>query len=195
LAVGEHTALAVEQRGKKTELDGRQMHRRAALAHLVAHKVNPDLASIIEVDLQSDLFTYAIDEVALTRAERNDGKLLLVTNTTDLDPAEVIARDKSLADIERGFRVLKSEIEIAPVFHRLPDRIGAHALICFMALVLYRVLRMQLKAADSRQGHVSTLTLTISRTYARDFRTPDPLCLATECHALSGRLPQDRSRL
>ncbi|EQD63879.1 transposase, IS4 family protein, partial [mine drainage metagenome] len=54
-----------------------------------------------------------------------------------------------LADIERGFRVLKSEIKIAPLFHRLLDRIRAHALICFMALVLYRVMRMQLKAAGS----------------------------------------------
>ena len=54
-----------------------------------------------------------------------------------------------MADIERGFRVLKSEIEIAPVFHRLPDCIRAHALICFMALVLYRVLRMQLKDSGS----------------------------------------------
>ena len=45
---------------------------------------------------------------------RGDGKLLLVTNTTALDPGEVIARYKSLADIQRGFRVLKSEIEIAP---------------------------------------------------------------------------------
>jgi len=34
-----------------------------------------------------------------------------------------------------GFRMLKSEIEIAPVFHRLPDRICAYALICFIALI------------------------------------------------------------
>ena len=45
--------------------------------------------------------------------------------------------------------MLKSEIEIAPVFHRLPERIRAHALICFLALVLYRVLRMRLKANNS----------------------------------------------
>ncbi len=38
-----------------------------------------------------------------------DGKLLLVTNTADLKPAEVLERYKSLADIERGFKVLKSE--------------------------------------------------------------------------------------
>ncbi len=48
---------------------------------------------------------------------------------------EVVQRYKSLADIERGFRVLKSDIEIGPVYHRLPQRIRAHALICFMALI------------------------------------------------------------
>jgi transposase len=42
--------------------------------------------------------------------------------------------------------VLKSDLEIAPVFHRLPDRIRAHALICFLALVLYRVMRLRRKA-------------------------------------------------
>lgn len=48
-----------------------------------------------------------------------------------------------MADIERGFRVLKSDLEIAPAFHRLSDRIRAHVLICFRALVLYRVTRMR----------------------------------------------------
>lgn len=64
-------------------------------------------------------------------------------------PAGIVTRYKTLADIERGFRVLKSESEIAPVFHRLPDRIRAHALICFLALLLYRVLRLRLKARGS----------------------------------------------
>lgn len=41
---------------------------------------------------------------------------------------------REIADIERGFRVLKSAIEIGPVFHRLPERIKAHAAICFIAL-------------------------------------------------------------
>ncbi len=62
---------------------------------------------------------------------------------------EVVLRYKALADIERGFKVLKSEIEIAPVFHRLPERIKAHASICFMALILYRVMRQRLKLAGS----------------------------------------------
>ena len=96
-----------------------------------------------------DLFTYAIDETALARAQLMDGKLMLVTNVQDLSPAEVVRRYKSLADIERGFKVLKSEIEIAPVFHRLPERIKAHASLCFIALILCRVMRQRLKLAGS----------------------------------------------
>jgi transposase len=67
----------------------------------------------------------------------------------DLRAAHTVARYKSLADIERGFHVLKSEIGIAPVFHRLPERIKAHTSLCFMALIIYRVLRQRLKLADS----------------------------------------------
>jgi transposase len=55
-----------------------------------------------------------------------------------------------LADIERGFRVLKSEIEIGPIYHRLPNRIHAHAAICFMALILYRVMRARLRDSDTK---------------------------------------------
>ncbi len=88
-------------------------------------------------------------EAALDLAELMDGKLLLVTNTPDLSPKNVVDRYKSLADIERGFRVLKSEIEIGPVFHRLPERIKAHASICFMVLILYRIMRFKLKAAKN----------------------------------------------
>jgi transposase len=43
-----------------------------------------------------------------------DGKLLLVTNTPSPSAQEVITRYKSLADIERGFKVLKSELGIGP---------------------------------------------------------------------------------
>ena len=86
----------------------------------------------------------------MKHAKMMDGKLLLVTNAPDFTPEEVIKRYKSLADIERGFRVLKSEIEIGPIYHRLPERIHAHASICFMALILYRVMRGRLKDSHSQ---------------------------------------------
>ncbi|RQP04198.1 MAG: IS1634 family transposase [Paracoccus sp. BP8] len=141
--------------GKLDSQDGGAKHRGRKLSDSGAkarfyHEVKEaHLAKIIKVDMKSDLFTYQLDEKALKQAELVDGKLLLVTNVTDLTPQDVVKRYKSLADIERGFKVLKSEIEIAPVYHRLPQRIRAHAMICFMALILYRVMRERLKNAKS----------------------------------------------
>ncbi len=43
--------------------------------------------------------------------------------------------------IERGFRIMKNHLDIAPVHHRLPDRIRAHMFVCFLALVIQRRLR------------------------------------------------------
>jgi transposase len=126
---------------------GRKLSDSGAKARFFHEVAEAHLSKIIKVDLKSELFTYDIDETALKRVQMMDGKLLLVTNVADLSAREVVSRYKSLADIERGFKVLKSEIEIAPVFHRLPQRIKAHASICFMALILYRVMRQRLKLA------------------------------------------------
>ncbi|SEB10247.1 IS1634 family transposase, partial [Rubrimonas cliftonensis] len=101
-----------------------------------------------------------------------DGKLALLTNAPDLTPADAVARYKALADIERGFRVLKSDIEIAPVHHRLPDRIRAHALICFLALTLYRVMRMRLKA-KGRSASPSTALAMLARIQRHHARIAD----------------------
>jgi len=128
---------------------GRPLSDSGAKARFYRAVAEAHLTRIIRVDLKSDLFAYDLDEAAQALAEMMDGKLLLVTNTTDLAAADVIRRYKALADIERGFRVLKSELEIGPVYHRLPERIRAHATLCFMALILYRVMRMKLKAAKS----------------------------------------------
>ena len=132
----------VKARGKKLSDSG----AKARLYHAVK---DARLAHIFRVDLKNELLAYEINQNALALAELMDGKLLLVTNTPDLLPQSVVDRYKSLADIERGFRVLKSEIEIGPVFHRLPERIKAHASICFIALILYRIMRQRLNAADS----------------------------------------------
>jgi transposase len=136
---------------------GRKLSDSGAKARFFHEVSEAHLARIIKVDLKSDLFTYQIDETALARAQLMDGKLMLVTNVKDMTPLEIVRRYKSLADIERGFKVLKSEIEIAPVFHRLPERIRAHASICFIALIIYRVMRQRLKLAGSKLSPESAL--------------------------------------
>lgn len=142
---GKLDAQDTGQRGR-----GRKLSDGGARARFYHEVCQAHLSRIVRVDLKSELFSYAIDNKALAHARLMDGKLLLVTNTADLKPQEVLERYKSLADIERGFRVLKSEIEIGPVYHRLPQRIRAHAAICFMALILYRVMRAKLRAGDTK---------------------------------------------
>ena len=128
---------------------GRKLSDSGTKARFYHEVCEARLSKILKVDMPGELFSYAIDENALKLAQMMDGKLLLVTNVPDMNPEQVIARYKSLADIERGFKVLKSELEIGPVYHRLPERIRAHAAICFMALVLHRVMRLRLRAANT----------------------------------------------
>lgn len=131
---------------------GRRASDRGAFSRFTRAVAEEELTRFLKADYSADRFSWSLDEEAIAEAELFDGKLALITNAPDLSPAETVARYKALADIERGFRVLKSDIEIAPVHHRLPDRIRAHALICFLALVLYRVMRMRLKA----KGHAAS---------------------------------------
>jgi len=134
--------LGAKKRGRKLSDSG----AKARFYHEVRES---HLGNIIKVNLKDELFSYAIDEGAKKLAEMMDGKLLVVTNVKDIEPTKIIERYKSLADIERGFKVLKSELEIGPVYHRLPERIRAHASICFMALILHRVMRMRLRAGNT----------------------------------------------
>ena len=152
------TELETQAKGWAGQLDGqdqgqkrrgRKLSDSGTKARFYHAVLEARLGKIIKVDMKAELFSYAIDEGALRLAELMDGKLLVVTNVQDMAPQKVIERYKSLADIERGFKVLKSELEIGPVYHRLPERIRAHASICFMALILHRVMRMRLRAANS----------------------------------------------
>ena len=141
--------LDAQDAGQKKR--GRPLSDSGAKARMYHAVKDAHVANLIKVDLHQEEFSFTIDEDRQRYLEMLDGKLLLVTNTDSAAP-EVVAHYKSLADIERGFRVLKSDIEIGPVYHRLPQRIRAHAMVCFVALVLYRVMRMRLKASKREES-------------------------------------------
>lgn len=160
-----------QRTGTKNKSKGRPMSDSGTKARFYHAVKDTHMAHLIKVDLKAELFSYTIDEDKKRYLELLDGKLLLVTNTSSA-AAEVVQRYKSLADIERGFRVLKSDIEIGPVYHRLPQRIRAHALICFMALVLYRVMRMRLQKAK-RSESPSTLLEQLKRIHQQSVETSE----------------------
>ncbi|MDB4872740.1 MAG: transposase [Gemmatimonadales bacterium] len=77
---------------------------------------------------------------AKVKAEANlDGKYLLATSDPDITAEDTALGYKNLLEAERGFRDMKSELLLRPIFHRLEHRIRAHVLICWLALLLTRV--------------------------------------------------------
>jgi hypothetical protein len=105
-----------------------------------------------------------IDRSKIKAEERLDGKYLLSTSDPDLSAEDVALGYKNLLEAERGFRDLKSTIELRPVFHRLEHRIRAHILLSWLALLLIRVAERQTSqtwrriAIDMQRLHHVTLT-------------------------------------
>ncbi len=103
-----------------------------------------------------------LDRARIAAEERLDGKYLLTTSDPSLSAEDVALGYKQLQEAERSFRDLKGTLLLRPVFHRKDDRIHAHVLICFLALVLVRLAQtrsgetwrtIRAELGQIRQGH------------------------------------------
>jgi Transposase DDE domain len=77
---------------------------------------------------------------AAVKAEENlDGKYLLRTSDPKLPAEDIALGYKQLLEVERGWRDMKQVIDLRPVYHRKEERIRAHVLLCWLALLLARI--------------------------------------------------------
>ena len=81
-----------------------------------------------------------VDQAAIKRETHLDGKWLLRTSDTTLTPDDLAAAYKQLLAVERGWRDFKGALGLRPVFHYREDRIRAHIQLCWLALLLLRVI-------------------------------------------------------
>jgi hypothetical protein len=81
-----------------------------------------------------------VDQAAIKREAHLDGKWLLRTSDTTLTPDDLAAAYKQLLAVERGWRDFKGALGLRPVFHYREDRIRAHIQLCWLALLLLRVI-------------------------------------------------------
>jgi hypothetical protein len=81
----------------------------------------------------------SIDRAKVAAEARLDGKYLLATSDPDLSAEDVALGYKNLMEAERAFRTMKSMLYLRPVYHHLDQRIRAHVLLCWLALLLIRV--------------------------------------------------------
>ncbi len=80
-----------------------------------------------------------IDRAAVKTEEHLDGKFLLRTSDPTLTVEDIALGYKQLLEIERAWRDIKSTLDLRPVYHRKEDRIRAHVLLCWLALLLIRI--------------------------------------------------------
>jgi transposase len=80
-----------------------------------------------------------IDRAAVRADAHLDGKFLLRTSDPTLSAEDVALGYKQLLEVERGWRDMKSTLELRPVYHRLERRIRAHVTLCWLALLLIRL--------------------------------------------------------
>ena len=112
----------------------------------------PAAAAIIEATVLSDESGRAVglriasDVVAGQKAYRQKGAYLLRTNCEETDPALLWRWYMQLTQAEAAFRTAKSDLGLRPIYHRKQERVGAHLLVCFLALALWRTLEQWMQS-------------------------------------------------
>src|SRR6476619_5551024 len=96
------------------------------------------------IHITDNTFTYHRDTAGIDAEAELDGIYVLRTSVESdaLDPAAVVESYKNLANVERDFRIIKTDdLDLRPIHHRLEDRVKAHVLICLLACYLIWHLR------------------------------------------------------
>jgi DDE family transposase len=150
-------ALAHERARKRTELLAATEKELATIAAATARDRRPlrgkdkialrvgkarnkfKMAKHFDLDITDDSFTFTRKNDQIAAEAALDGIYVLRTSLPDhtLSRDDVVGRYKSLADVERFFRTLNSELDVRPIRHRLADRVRAHM---FLRMLSYYIL-------------------------------------------------------
>lgn len=100
----------------------------------------------------------SLDENQIAFEEKYDGFYAFCTNLEDDAPA-IIRINQRRWEIEECFRIMKSEFKARPVYLSRKDRITAHFMTCFTALIIYRILEKKLNQKYTCEEIISTLRI------------------------------------
>lgn len=97
--------------------------------------------------------SYILDEEKIREEEKYDGYYIIATNVYDKSVQEILDISSKRYRIEECFRITKNDFVSRPYYHRLKERIIAHFMLCYTALLIYRLLKVQL---DRNGTHFTT---------------------------------------
>ena len=92
--------------------------------------------------------TFNLDEAKIEEDAKLDGIKGFYTNDFTLAPDKIIEHYQNQYDVERAFRISKTDLKIRPIYHRLETRIRAHILISFVAYAIYKEFERRIKSAN-----------------------------------------------
>jgi hypothetical protein len=128
-----HTIAAATRREK------RPLRGKDSIALRVGKVINHyKMAKHFTIAITEDSFSFTRNHEAIVAEAALDGIYVLRTSlpTDTLDHADVVARYKALADVERFFHTLNGELDIRPIRHRLADRVRAHVFLRMLSYYL-----------------------------------------------------------
>lgn len=91
---------------------------------------------------------YKLDMAAIERDEKWDGYYGIQTSEKFLSIEKILSAHRTLYKIEESFRIMKSTLEVRPIFHWTENRIKGHFVVCFLAFLLERTLEIKLRNAE-----------------------------------------------
>ena len=100
---------------------------------------------------------YYLDLDKIAEEEMYDGLYAVCTDLLDDDVADILKVSEGRWQIEDCFRTMKTDFEARPVYLNRQDRIKAHFLTCFLALLHFRLLKRSLKGAYTTEQLIQTL--------------------------------------
>lgn len=103
--------------------------------------------------------TLYLDEDKIKRDEQFDGYYAIVTSELDETDDNIIEIYKGLWKIEESFKITKSYLDARPVYLSRKDHINAHFLICFIALVIARIVELRLNNKYTIEKIIKSLRL------------------------------------
>jgi len=102
-------------------------------------------AKYIDLDDNNSKITFNINNQKIIEDEKLDGIKGFVTNDFTLTANEIIEHYNNQYEVERAFRISKTDLKIRPIYHRLETRIKAHILISFVSYAIYKEFERKLK--------------------------------------------------
>jgi len=117
-----------------------------------------------------------LDKAKIKAEAHYDGKFLISTSDDSISARDVVLGYKQLSVIERVFRDLKHVIDIRPIRHRVPERIKAHVLLCWIAMLLIRIAENETNMTwFQMKKELATLEVGIHRTRSGEVWQTSPV--------------------